>query len=66
MDEKGITSHVTSFKQQVMIFILALKSVIENGTDRMHCVSMNYFSKSLSSLDNDHLICHLVLVNKVG
>lgn len=43
---------------------VALKSVIENETDSIYCVSVNCFSKLLSSVGNDHLIRHLVLVNR--
>lgn len=33
--------------------LLAVMRVVENGTIRMHCVSVNCFSKLLASVDNN-------------
>lgn len=33
--------------------LLAAMRVVENGTIRMHCISVNCFSKLLASVDND-------------
>lgn len=38
--------------------LLAVMRVIENGTIRMHCVSVNCFSKLLASVGNSRFISH--------